>query len=75
MSKREKVSQRVILRVAPTDDGYYVIQKFGPGNHWTTYPFRYGQQSAAVHDMDLIIRGLVIKGFIAVVESEVKSEE
>lgn len=69
MRKKSKDIERIILRVEPTQDGYWVIKKYGDGNGVTTYPFRYGQQHAAEADMNLIVKGLLMKGFTASVEA------
>lgn len=63
-------TQRVTLRIVKASDGSFIIQKHQSGSFWTTYPFLYGKESEALHDFNLIMKSLLIRGFEVVKEDE-----
>lgn len=75
MRKSKEATIRVTLKVERTPDGFYIIRKHQSGYAWTTYPFRYGTESEARHDFNVIMKSLQIRGFTPVEEEEVQETE
>jgi hypothetical protein len=60
MSEAQK-TERVFLRVIEDSDGSWIMQQCR--ERWLTLPFKWPSRDSAFHDLNVVIAGLILKGY------------
>ena len=68
MRKKAHTVERIVFRIQKLRENDWFIRKWSDGKNWTTYPFRYATCEQAQVDLNKIIHGLLMKGFVVVQE-------